>query len=193
MRDRCFASGINRTAVMRAIFFTNRLIQQTNYFNLPYRETNTASLASALRWLWMLQHEVVLAARISPTNGEMLELLEANPGIRQGQKYAANLRDFMGSGITAALHFIFSQKDHDQADVFFERLIDGVELASTNPIYQLRERLIKIRASHRVRAAEAERVALAIKAWNAHRENRPIQQLSWRTRGTAREELPAAI
>jgi hypothetical protein len=123
----------------------------------------------------------------------MLELLEANPGIRQGQKYAANLRDFMGSGITAALHFIFSQKDHDQADVFFERLIDGVELASTNPIYQLRERLIKIRASHRVRAAEAERVALAIKAWNAHRENRPIQQLSWRTRGTAREELPAAI
>jgi len=156
-------------------------------------EINTASLASALRWLWMLKHEVVLAAKTSPTNGEMLELLEGSPGIRHGQKYAANLRDFMGSGITAALHFIFSQKDRDQADVFFERLIDGVELISTSPIYQLRERLIKIRASHRVRAAEAERVALAIKAWNAYRENRPIQQLSWRTRGAAREELPAAI
>lgn len=156
-------------------------------------ETNTASLASALRWLWMLKHEVVLAARTSPTNGEMLQLLEANPGIRSGHKYATSLREFMGSGITAALHFIFSQKDHEQADVFFERLIDGVELTATSPIYHLRERLIKIRASHRVRAAEAERVALAIKAWNAYRQKRPIQQLSWRTHGAAREELPAPV
>lgn len=156
-------------------------------------EVNTASLASALRWLWMLKHEVILAANTSPTNGEMLELLEENPKIRNGQKYAASLRDFMGSGITAALHFVFSEKDADQADVFFERLVDGVELTSTNPIYHLRERLIKIRASHRVRAAEAERVALAIKAWNAFREKRPLQQLSWRTRGGAREELPTAV
>lgn len=156
-------------------------------------ETNTASLASALRWLWMLKHEVVLAANTSPTNGEMLELLEASPGIREGQKYSASLREFMGSGITAALHFIFGEKDRDQADVFFERLIDGVELPATSPIYHLRERLIKIRASHRVRAAEAERVALAIKAWNAYRQSRPVQQLSWRTRGSAREELPLAV
>jgi hypothetical protein len=156
-------------------------------------EVNTASLASALRWLWMLKHEVILAANTSPTNGEMLELLEENPGIRNGQKYAASLRDFMGSGITAALHFVFSEKSADQADAFFERLVDGVELTSTNPIYHLRERLIKIRASHRVRAAEAERVALAIKAWNAFRERRPLQQLSWRTRGAAREELPTAV
>jgi hypothetical protein len=156
-------------------------------------ETNTASLASALRWLWMLKHEVVLAANTSPTNGEMLELLEANPGIRDGQKYAASLREFMGSGITAALHYIFGEKDRDQADLFFERLIDGVELASTSPILHLRQRLIKIRASHRVRAAEAERVALTIKAWNAYRTNRPLQQLSWRTRGASREELPAAV
>jgi hypothetical protein len=156
-------------------------------------EVNTASLASALRWLWMLKHEVILAANTSPTNGEMLELLESSPEIRNGQKYAASLRDFMGSGITAALHFVFSEKSSDQADAFFERLIDGLELTSTNPIYHLRERLIKIRASHRVRAAEAERVALAIKAWNAFREKRPLHHLSWRTRGAAREELPMAV
>lgn len=156
-------------------------------------ETNTASLASALRWLWMLKHEVVLAANTSPTNGEMLELLDANPEIRRGQKYAVNLREFMGSGITSALHFVFSQKNVEQADTFFERLIDGVELTSTSPIYHLRERFIKIRSSHRVRVAEAERVALTIKAWNAYREERPLQQLSWRTRGTARELLPAAV
>lgn len=149
-------------------------------------EVNTASLASALRWLWMLKHEVILAANTSPTNGEMLDLLEENPKIRNGQKYAASLRDFMGSGITSALHFMFSEKSSDQADAFFDRLVDGIELTSTNPIYHLRERLIKIRASHRVRAAEAERVALAIKAWNAFREKRPLQQLSWRTRAPGR-------
>ncbi|MFT3727152.1 MAG: hypothetical protein QM759_04945 [Terricaulis sp.] len=156
-------------------------------------ETNTATLASALRWLWMLQHEVVLAANTSPTNGEMLALLDQSPEIRRGQKFVSSLRDYIGSGITCALHYVFSQKDAVQADEFFERLMDGVELTLTNPIYHLRERLIKIRASHRVRVAEAERVALTIKAWNAYRENRPLQQLSWRTRGTARELLPVAV
>jgi hypothetical protein len=156
-------------------------------------EVNTASLASALRWLWMIKHEVVLAAKISPTNGEMLQLLDKYPNIRVGQKHAPGLREFLGSGVTAALHFMFSQKDATKAEEFFERLIDGVALQSTNPVYQLRERLIKIRASHRVRVAEAERVALAIKAWNAYREDRPIQQLSWRTRGAARELLPTVL
>jgi hypothetical protein len=156
-------------------------------------ETNTATLASALRWLWMLKHEVVLAANSSPTNGEMLALLDECPDIRRGQKYVSNLRDFIGSGITCALHFVFSQKDPTQADEFFERLMDGVQLSSESPIYQLRERLLKIRSSHRVRVAEAERVALTIKAWNAYRERRPLQQLSWRTRGTARELLPVAV
>jgi hypothetical protein len=72
-------------------------------------------------------------------------------------------------------------------------LIDGVNLEEHSPIRHLRERLIRTRASHRVRLAEAERVAISIKAWNAFRTNRPLQLLLWRNRGTAREALPAPV
>lgn len=153
-------------------------------------ESHTIILASSLRWLWMIRNEVVLAANSSPTNGELLRLLEENPGIRQSLRHVSAIREIMGSGIAAALHYTFATRDPVQANEFFSRLMDGVQLSDTSPIYHLRERLIRTRASHRVRLAEAERVALAIKAWNAFRQGRPMQLLVWRNRGATREALP---
>jgi hypothetical protein len=153
-------------------------------------ESHTIILASSLRWLWMIRNEVVLAANISPTNGELLQLLEENPEIRQSLRHVAAIREIMGSGIATALHFTFATRDASQANEFFSRLMDGVQLSDTSPIYHLRERLIRTRASHRVRLAEAERVALSIKAWNAFRQGRPMQLLVWRNRGAMREALP---
>ncbi|CAN7445305.1 hypothetical protein [Mesorhizobium sp. LjRoot246] len=156
-------------------------------------ENHTIILASALRWLWMIRNGVVLAANSSPTNGELLELLELNPSIRTSLKHVAAIREIMGSGIAAALHCTFAGRDAARADEFFARLIDGVQLAEQSPVRHLRERLIRTRASHRVRLAEAERVAISIKAWNAYREDRPVQLLIWRNRGAAREPLPAVM
>jgi hypothetical protein len=156
-------------------------------------ESNTIILASALRWLWMIQNNVVLAANSSPTNGELLEILGEYPGVRDSQKRVLAIRDIMGSGIAAALHRTFAEKNGEQADEFFDRIIDGVNLSESSPVRHLRERLIRTRASHRVRLAEAERVAITIKAWNAYRDNRPVQLLVWRNRGAAREALPAAV
>jgi hypothetical protein len=155
-------------------------------------EINTASLASSLRWLWMLRHEVVLAANSSPTNSEMLDLLSQHPEIRESLKATAQVAPLMGSGMACALHFLFGEKSPSEANEFFARLSDGLELTANSPIYHLRERLLKVRSSYRLRMAEAERVALAIKAWNAFRAGKPMQQLSWRNRGTTREILPSA-
>lgn len=156
-------------------------------------ETNTIVLASSLRWLWMIRNKVVLAANSSPTNGEMLQLLEIYPEIRASLKQVMSIREIMGSGIATALHCLFSEKSASTANQFFSSLIDGVNLSSTSPIYHLRERLIRTRASHRVRLAEAERVALSIKAWNAYRDDREIQLLIWRNRGSSREPLPVVL
>jgi hypothetical protein len=153
-------------------------------------ESHTIVLASSLRWLWMIQNEVVLAANSSPTNGELLNLLEQHPSIRQSLRHVAAIREIMGSGIATALHYTFAAKDQILANEFFSRLVDGVQLSDTSPIYHLRERLIRTRSSHRVRLAEAERVALAIKAWNSFRQGRPMQLLVWRNRGAMREALP---
>ncbi|MFT3809040.1 MAG: hypothetical protein QM698_03915 [Micropepsaceae bacterium] len=156
-------------------------------------EVNTAVLASALRWLWMIQHEVVLAARVSPTNGEMLELLEKCPEIRMEQGIISALRPYMGSGIASALYYIFSKQDKDKAQEFFGRLIDGVQLGSDNPVLLLRERLGKDRTSHRIRMAEAERVALTQKAWSAFRSGRSMQRLAWRSKGAGKDEMPMLL
>lgn len=155
-------------------------------------ESNTIILASALRWLWMIENNVVLAANSSPSSGELLELLERRPNIRTSLKQVASIRQIMGSGIAAALHRTFADLDEDRADTFFARLIDGASLAVDSPILHLRERLLRTRASNRVRLAEAERVALSIKAWNAYRADKPMQLLVWRNRGLAREPLPTA-
>ncbi len=156
-------------------------------------ETNTASLAAALRWLWMMRNDVVLAANVSPTNGELLSLLELCPAIRDSVRFAFLARDLMGSGVASALHHEFSRIDAAKAAEFFARLVDGVQLSEISPIYKLRERLMRIKTSHRVRMAEAERVAFAIKCWNAYREDRSMQLLIWRNRGVSREALPTPI
>jgi hypothetical protein len=155
-------------------------------------ESNTIIFASALRWLWMIENGVVLAANSSPSSGELLELLERRPGIRNSLKQVTAIRQIMGSGIAAALHRTFADLDEDRADTFFARLIDGANMAPDSPILHLRERLLRTRASNRVRLAEAERVALSIKAWNAYRTDKPMQLLVWRNRGVAREPLPTA-
>lgn len=156
-------------------------------------EINTASLASALRWLWMHQNNCILSANISPTNGELLELLEENPDIRMSVRHALSTRDLMGSGISGALHFVFSKTNREKADTFFARLNDGILLEPPNPIYYLRERLLKNRKSHRIRMAEAERFALIVKAWNFFLQDRPMHQLSWRPRGPGGEAWPLPL
>lgn len=156
-------------------------------------ETHTIILASSLRWLWMIRNELVLAANSSPTNGELLLLLDENPGMRDSLRHVFAIRDIMGNGIAGALHYTFASLDPTTADEFFLRLMDGVRLSETSPIYHLRERLLRTRSARRVRLAEAERVALTIKAWNAFRQDRPMRLLAWRNRGAMRETLPAPI
>ena len=153
-------------------------------------EVNTTVLASALRWLWMLRHEVILAANTSPTNGEMLDILEENPAIRDSIKFTALARDLISGGMSAALHHEFRKIDIDCADEFFSRLIDGVNLDMENPVYLLRERLLKNKKSYRLRMAENERVAITMKAWVKFKEGSSMRQLAWRNRGSAREGLP---
>lgn len=156
-------------------------------------ETNTSILASGLRWFWMLEHGYVLSANISPTNGELLEVFSENPGIRESVKFTSQVREIMGGGLAAALHYRFGRVDVALADEFFSRLTHGIDLSALSPIYHLRERLLRTRAVYRIRISDGERAALAIKAWNAFREHRPVQLLAWRNKGPAREPLPEIV
>lgn len=67
-----------------------------------------------------------------------------------------------------SLHYLFAERDRDLADMFFQRLFTGDQLAVTSPIFHLRQRLVNDLVSKARRSAFIE-CAFVIKAWNAVR------------------------
>lgn len=84
----------------------------------------------------------------------------------------------MPSATVAALYFLFRQKSASDAEVFFTSLGEGTALKASDPVYVLREKLMKAKRSD----AKLTRWAIAgfaIKAWNKRREGGPAQVLRY--------------
>lgn len=71
--------------------------------------------------------------------------------------------------VAGALWIMFSRKDREAADKFFEDLGSGANLAERDPCLVLRERLLRNRVS-KLKLPRTEIVALTIRAWNHRRE-----------------------
>lgn len=74
--------------------------------------------------------------------------------------------------------------DPENADEFFDKLISGAKLSTTDPIFELRRELLKIHtktSSHRVKTPTFVYGALLIKAWNAFRAEEPVKHLRFNT------------
>jgi hypothetical protein len=70
--------------------------------------------------------------------------------------------------------------DMERADEFFDKLITGVGLTATDPVYQLRRELLRIHqkvSEQRQRTQSFMHCAFLIKAWNAFIEGDTIRQL----------------
>jgi hypothetical protein len=104
--------------------------------------------------------------------------LAKNPEIRQSVAASLhhNLRNLMPQGLGAALHYLFSRKDKVLAESFIEALGSGESLKKTDPVYLLRERLIRNKTDQ-AKIGYPHIAALAIKAWNATRSGQSIRVL----------------
>lgn len=67
-----------------------------------------------------------------------------------------------------SLHYLFAERDRDLADMFFQRLFNGDQLAIKSPIFHLRNRLINDAVNKSRRSSFVE-CAFVINAWNAVR------------------------
>lgn len=84
----------------------------------------------------------------------------------------------MPSATVAALYYLFRQKSASDAEVFFTSLGEGTSLKASDPVYVLREKLMKAKKSD----AKLTRWAIAgfaIKAWNRRRDREPTQVLRY--------------
>jgi hypothetical protein len=101
-------------------------------------------------------------------------------------KYRRNTRlKGAQTSLLASLHYLFCRVSEAEADVFIQRVIDGVGMTPENPIYRLRERLMREpnmlahnKADLMIRAWRQWRSGAATKSLHASRDPRgPLPEI----------------
>lgn len=104
------------------------------------------------------------------------------------------LQHVLPTGIRAAglAKIVLSRIDEDDAEFFIEHLISGAELAATDPIHVLRNKLFKektqVNSAHSIPSDYT--LALIFKAWNAWRNGSEMQILKFKVGGLNKEKFP---
>lgn len=124
---------------------------------------------------------------------EVLNWITDHERIVECVKRAHAIRDWgLPVSTIAALYYLFSEQDREDAEIFFTRLRHGIDLEEDDPILALREKMRSITASRR-RLPRDEFAAICIKSWNAYRQGEPIKALSFRVGGARPEKMPEIL
>lgn len=151
--------------------------------NIP----NAMVAAHAANWLKRYMDDRMSANQYvqSPLSG--LDLYREHPGLADSIPYGRKFsrKPFRASaGLFTFLYYVISRAsvertgDDDQANEFFDRVLDGANLDVTDPRYRLRNALLDVRRSGNVRAKIL--AGQTIKAWNAFVLNENVQVLSFK-------------
>jgi hypothetical protein len=118
------------------------------------------------------------------------ELIE---GVRLGDRiYHSGMQG--GVGLWAILMTLFLRLHAEQAEQSAEHLTTGAGLQRGHPLLVLRDRLLgSQRDQYSTLSGREALVAIAIKAWNAWREGKALQALTWRAEGRRAEPFPEPI
>jgi hypothetical protein len=88
--------------------------------------SNPRVLQAAVKWLHRYRHKEIFQGNKAVSTGELLELLQAEPGLIDSQHAADSLRGLSPSaGLSVWAHYIFSTRDPDLADEFIDKLATG--------------------------------------------------------------------
>lgn len=145
---------------------------------------DSAVVASACRWAYMVSANCVQSGLLHPNNQEVLSFAEAHPGIADSIVFCRenNPMKLARPGVLAALHYLFAKQDRALADSFVTQVFCGKGL-SEGPLLILHHRMTDNARSKRKMPVN-EVAAILIKGWNAIRENRPAKLFKW-----ARDEV----
>jgi len=151
-------------------------------------EKNVYLLAATIRLVWIWQ-QGKLGSPIKSDYTSVAQLkatFQAHPHIRESANWVTNAietRRLLTSSFAALIHYAGTlEGKQTMVENFLERLGNGLGLAPDDPVYQLRKFLLSQRGPQRGlrRAGNVYVLALAIKAWNACKEERPMRQLAFR-------------
>jgi len=112
----------------------------------------------------------------------VLNRYNSNPDYFNGLATSAAKYYFRSNLLTTQeyglLLHILGKISTDNAEEFFDKLSTGIALNQNDPIYLLRERLLKYKTS-KLRVSLSLKVGLVFKAWNAYRKGRTLNTLTF--------------
>lgn len=109
---------------------------------------------------------------------EVLGMVEKYPGVCDAIDATRALARVMPPSAGAGLYYLCAQKDETLAGLFYNTLGNGVGLKENEPVYQLREKLLKHRSGE-IDLKSGYIAALTIKAWNLTRTGRKVKGLKF--------------
>lgn len=158
-------------------------------------EANSATVSAAVRIVYSYERiGVPVPALVShqPSVQQLLRTLERHPSIRQSYYAGGHQRAvlLLTRSTVAGLHYLFASAETDDADVFFTRLSDGEGLAAGDPIYTLRDRMIREMRDHKS-MNPIVLTAFTVRAFNAWRAGERLTKLQWNAGGAHADRFPA--
>jgi hypothetical protein len=142
-------------------------------------------VAAVINWIYRFEHGYVLQKRkTSLTADGTLDVLKEHPALVERAAYAValNKRFKMGAGsVIAFCYYIFSLQNKERADQFFDSLVIGADLREIDPVFHLRNLLIRRGAGTTHALTPYEVCAFFFKTWLAFMEGRTLTDLRWRT------------
>lgn len=151
-------------------------------------ERETSRLASGARIAFLIDRRRIHIGRISVTNTDVIDYLEANPGLRNFIDSSKGLRQFFGAAVYCGIRYLTYRSHPELCDSFWEAVGSGTGLAERSPARLLRERMIaNMGSTSKLRPLDT--YALVIKAWNAHVAGRELGALRW----TKNEDFPTIL
>jgi len=159
------------------------------------QEKNAIALGAAIQQLMRYEQGIIdKGTALKATKHEQHEALDHHPKIRESIHYGQMTKAMLRHSLGTTLHYLFSQKDPVLADEFFVKLAQGTNLKADDPIYLLRERLMRENyKGSKTRLQPKEALALTIKAWNARRKDEHPRSLMWRGQGEGAEDFPVIV
>ncbi len=143
-------------------------------------EAHVTVLASVVRLAWMWERGDRRFGGATPTKQETAAFLEKYPDeLRRGAHYARYVRmefPLPPQSVVGMAWWLLSPIDPSLAPEFFDRLRDGAELKTTDPVFVLRRRFTVDKRDGK-RATQAQRLGYIVRAWNAQREDRELTNI----------------
>lgn len=104
-----------------------------------------------------------------PSPTVAMEYIERHPELAESIQMLDGHKHIVQTGISGALHVLFSKVDKRQADDFMTQLCKGINLPEGSPVLELRRKFIEQTTRKVALPRHAETVSRIIQTWNAWR------------------------